>query len=146
MTFRRFYSEEQRGFRPLRVPPNVNFTKIHKVLFIGKTKDAAKSGVRSITGSALERSPICARSQTLRSSARNCSENPRRSELAMVARATCEMRVYMECARSWLMRSIARALHCWFLRLEHERARSCLWSLECTSRSQNFTFFPFSPF
>ena len=56
MTFRRIYNEEQRGFRPLRVPPNVKFMKIHKVLFIGKIKDVARSGVRSSAAScALDR-------------------------------------------------------------------------------------------
>ena len=35
--FKRIYSEEQRGFRPLRVPPNVSLKILQEVLFIRKT-------------------------------------------------------------------------------------------------------------
>ena len=66
MTFRSVYNEEQGGFGPLRAPqtvsqafPNVRNTKYIKVLFINKIKCVARSGVRSITGGEIDRSPVC---------------------------------------------------------------------------------------
>ena len=78
----------------LQASPNVKFTKIHKVLFIGKIKDAARLGVRSIACNVLDLNPVCAWSHTVRSIARNYSRNPRRKCEAMAARAT---------RGSWLM-------------------------------------------
>jgi hypothetical protein len=36
--------------------------ELHKVLFIDKNKCVARSGVRSIVGGAIDRSPMCGRS------------------------------------------------------------------------------------
>jgi hypothetical protein len=36
--------------------------ELHTVLFINKNKCAARSGVRSIAGGAIDRSPVCGRS------------------------------------------------------------------------------------
>jgi hypothetical protein len=36
MTLRRVYNEEQRAFRPLRVPPNMRLQINNEVLFIDK--------------------------------------------------------------------------------------------------------------
>jgi hypothetical protein len=36
MTFRKVYSEEDRGLRPLRAPPNVRLQINNEVLFIDK--------------------------------------------------------------------------------------------------------------
>ena len=71
----------------------------------------------------------CVRSQGVQSIARNWSEFPRRSELAMAARATRETQVYMEYARSLIICSIAEALDHQFLGLESRNAQTCLWSL-----------------
>ena len=39
--------------------------KLHKVLFIDKIKCTVRSGVRSIAGGAIDRSPACVRSYAL---------------------------------------------------------------------------------
>jgi hypothetical protein len=53
---------ENRGFEALEAPPKCENHELHKVLFIGKIKCVARSGVRSITGGAIDRSPVCGRS------------------------------------------------------------------------------------
>jgi hypothetical protein len=53
MTFRRVYSEEQRGFRPLKAPPNVRLQINNEVLFIDKVSVLPSQG--------------CARLQVVRS-------------------------------------------------------------------------------
>ena len=77
MTFRGFYSDEQGGFRPLRVPPSISKRKkkmkYTQGLFISKIKCAAKSGVHSIAGSALERRPPCVQSFEVCSTAKSCT-------------------------------------------------------------------------
>jgi hypothetical protein len=55
------------------VSPNVGKMKLHKVLFIDKMKCAARSGVHSITGNALERMPGCVRSFDVRSTINSCT-------------------------------------------------------------------------
>jgi hypothetical protein len=64
-------SEEQRGFWPQGRLQNVGLTKIQEILFIRKTN--------VLLGhlGALERRPMCAQSQLVRSSARNRSKIPR---------------------------------------------------------------------
>jgi hypothetical protein len=53
---------ENRGFEALEAPPKRENHELHKVLFIGKIKCAARSGVRSIAGGAINRSLVCDRS------------------------------------------------------------------------------------
>jgi hypothetical protein len=50
---------ENRGFEALEVPPKSDNHELHKVLFIGKTKCATRSGVHSIAGGAIDRNPMC---------------------------------------------------------------------------------------
>ena len=68
MTFMSVYNEEQRGFGPLRAPqtvsqafPNIKPKLLHNVLFISKIMFAARSRVRSIAWSVLDRR-VCDRS------------------------------------------------------------------------------------
>jgi hypothetical protein len=56
--------------------------------------------VRFIAGSALECSPMCARSLLVRSITHNCLEFPRRKCEAMAARATRTSQVDEACTRS----------------------------------------------
>jgi hypothetical protein len=58
---------ENRGFKALEAPLKRQNHELHKVLFIGKIKCAARSGVRSIAGGAIDRSPVCGQSWVLRS-------------------------------------------------------------------------------
>jgi hypothetical protein len=69
--------------------------------------------VRFIAGSALERSPMCARSLLVRSITHNYLEFPRRKCEAMAARATRTSRADEACARSLsLGSSVPSALNC----------------------------------
>jgi hypothetical protein len=52
---------ENRGFGALKAPPKRKNHELHKVLFKGKIKCAARSRVRSIAGGAIDRSPVCSR-------------------------------------------------------------------------------------
>ena len=65
MKFRGLYSDEQGGFRPLRAPRSISKRKKQmkyiNVLFIDKHKCAARLGVRSIVGGAIDHSPTCVR-------------------------------------------------------------------------------------
>ena len=63
---------ENRRFEALEAPPKRKNKKIHKVLFIDKIKCAARSGVRSIAGSAINRSLACVRFHDVRSVAGPC--------------------------------------------------------------------------
>ena len=65
--------------------------------------------MRSIVGSALERSPVYDRSHV------TALEIHSASELAMAARATRTSRANKECARSWVLRSIVGAFDRWIL-------------------------------
>ena len=122
MMFRRIYSEEQRGFRPLRVPLNIRLTKLHKRSIYRKTsvlpshigalnrrqRAQAQGSVRSIIGSALSRE-VCTRSHI------TAPESHGASKLVMVARAMQTSRANEASARSCPMglstlRSIA-AVH-----------------------------------
>ena len=58
----------------LQASPNVRKkTKYTQGLFISKIKCAARSGVRSIAGSALEHKPPCIRSFDVRSTTKSCT-------------------------------------------------------------------------
>jgi hypothetical protein len=50
---------ENRVFEALEAPPKCENHELHKVLFIGKIKCAARLGVRSIARGAIDRSPVC---------------------------------------------------------------------------------------
>jgi hypothetical protein len=74
---RSFYNEERGGFGPLRAPktypkhlPIVETNENNEILFIDKIKCAARSGVRSNTGCAFERTPTCVRNSSTRSTAK----------------------------------------------------------------------------
>ena len=64
---------ENRGFEALEATLKCeNQMKYKKVLFIKKHQCAAKSGVRSIAGGAIDRSPACFRSYDVRSVTAPC--------------------------------------------------------------------------
>ena len=93
------------------------------------------SGCTRSQVSALECRPMCARTHLVCSSALNCSEFPRCSNESDGARATRITRVYVECARSWILGSSVVALDHWLI--AHDRR---VRALEHTNRGQ-FSFF-----
>jgi hypothetical protein len=82
---------------------------LHNVLFIDKIRYAARSEVRSSVA------PYAINRKWSDQSPETALEIHGARDEAMAARAMRETRVYVECARSPLMRSIAWELDCWFL-------------------------------
>ena len=142
MTNERLNNDKQRIFGSWKAPPNITLQKWDKVLFITKMMCCLSRECTRLQVSALERRPMFARLQIVRSSAHNRSIIPRSRHECDEVRATGwrgvrsipGLALECSCTRSWLY-----ALAC-------RHARSCLLGSSALAGTPNLHFKSFSPF